>query len=69
MTKSQIANMRSDEEDFVMARFSKYKHLALNLTERYTIKCDYDIISLTFSNDTTRICAVLKESDERFYVI
>lgn len=58
-----------DSDPQLVERFLNYKSIIENLIEKYIIETSQDLVTCTFSNDSTRIIAVMMESDMRFSVI
>lgn len=58
-----------DQDPQIIERFGPYKNIIENLIEKYIIETSMDLVTCVFSNDSTRIIAVMEESEEKFTVV
>ena len=58
-----------DQDPRIIERFSPYKNIVENLIEKYIIETSMDLVTCVFSNDSTRIIAVMQESEEKFTIV
>ena len=58
-----------DQDPQIIERFGPYKNIIENLIEKYIIETSMDLVTCVFSNDSTRIIAVMQESEEKFTVV
>jgi len=54
-----------DQDPKIIERFGPYKNIFENLIEKYVMETQMDLVSCLFTNDSTRIIAVMTESEER----
>ena len=58
----------TDHEEGIRQKFKPYKDIINNLTNMYSKETDYDIISCTFTSDSSLLIVVLKVDDEHYII-
>ena len=59
-----------EQDQQIIERFGPYKTIFENLIEKCVIQTSFqDMVGCIFSNDSTRIVALLKESEEKYSIV
>ena len=70
MTIKYVGLKLKDQDKQIIERFGHYKSIVENLVEKYIIETSkQDLVSCTFTNDSTRILAVMMESEMLFSIV